>query len=189
MNVSAHRFLYALSLSKALCQTYTGISTCIAEEVCFRSGIDSNKPANCLSDEESRLIYNAFDGIISDVKNKTYSPNIVYDNGNPSDFAAVQLTMYDNSTPYDSISRCLIAYYHEKEVRTRIHQKSTDIRRIVTTHLERSYKKLDIQEKQLKDTENVTSTAYMASLLILMAMELKPVPSSLMRSTTILMRR
>ena len=140
-------------LSKALCQTYTGISTCIAEEVCFRSGIDSNKPANCLSDEESRLIYNAFDGIMSDVKNKTYSPNIVYDNGNPSDFAAVQLTMYDNSTPYDSISRCLIAYYHEKEVRTRIHQKSTDIRRIVTTHLERSYKKLDIQEKQLKDTE------------------------------------
>mgnify|MGYP005963714577 FL=1 len=140
-------------LSKALCQTYTGISTCIAEEVCFRSGIDSNKPANCLSDEESRLIYNAFDGIMSDVKNKAYSPNIVYDNGNPSDFAAVQLTMYDNSTPYDSISRCLIAYYHEKEVRTRIHQKSTDIRRIVTTHLERSYKKLDIQEKQLKDTE------------------------------------
>ena len=41
----------------------------------------------------------------------------------------------------------------KKEVRTRIHQKSTDIRRIITTHLERSYKKLDIQEKQLKDTE------------------------------------
>ena len=146
-------FTKPVPVVKALLSSYTGISTCIAEEVCFRSGIDSNKPANCLSDEESRLIYNAFDGIISDVKNKTYSPNIVYDNGNPSDFAAVQLTMYDNSTPYDSISRCLIAYYHEKEVRTRIHQKSTDIRRIVTTHLERSYKKLDIQEKQLKDTE------------------------------------
>ena len=50
---------------------------------------------------------------------------------------------------YTSISECLIGYYHEKEVRTRIHQKSTDIRRIITTHLERSYKKLDIQEKQL----------------------------------------
>lgn len=50
-----------------------------------------------------------------------------------------------------------------KEVRTRIHQKSTDIRRIITTHLERSYKKLDIQEKQLKDTENVTNTECMES--------------------------
>ena len=38
-------------------------------------------------------------------------------------------------------------------IATRIHQKSVDIRRIVTTHLERAYKKLDIQEKQIKDTE------------------------------------
>ena len=140
-------------LSKALCQTYTGISTCIAEEICFRAHIDSSKPANCLDIDESKRIYNAFDNIMNDVKEGHYAPNIVYDNGNPADFAAVRLTMYDNNTPFDSISKCLIAYYHEKDVRTRIHQKSTDIRRIVTTHLERSYKKLDIQEKQLKDTE------------------------------------
>lgn len=85
--------------------------------------------------------------------NGSFSPNIVYDNGAPTDFAAISLTMYDKSESYSSISECLIGYYHEKEVRTRIHQKSTDIRRIITTHLERSYKKLDIQEKQLKDTE------------------------------------
>lgn len=140
-------------LSKALCQTYTGISTCIAEEICFRAHIDSSKPANCLDIDESKRIYNVFDNIMNDVKEGHYAPNIVYNNGNPADFAAVRLTMYDNNTPFDSISKCLIAYYHEKDVRTRIHQKSTDIRRIVTTHLERSYKKLDIQEKQLKDTE------------------------------------
>ena len=140
-------------LSRALCQTYTGISTCIAEEICFRAGIDSNQPANCLNDNEKQHIYDTFAHLMDDVRSSNYSPNIVYDNGNPADFAAVQLTMYDESTPFDSISTCLIAYYHEKDVRTRIHQKSTDIRRIVTTHLERSYKKLDIQEKQLKDTE------------------------------------
>ena len=99
--------------AKALSSAYTGISTCISEEVCHRA----------------------------------------YDNGAPTDFAAIPLTMYDKSESYSSISECLIGYYHEKEVRTRIHQKSTDIRRIITTHLERSYKKLDIQEKQLKDTE------------------------------------
>ncbi len=55
--------------------------------------------------------------------------------------------MYDNHTEYDSISRLIIDYYRQKEIATRIHQKSVDIRRIVTTHLERAYKKLDIQEK------------------------------------------
>lgn len=140
-------------LSKALCQTYTGISTCIAEEICFRAGIDSSKPANCLTDIEKQRSFSSLEDIIQSVNEGRFFPNIVYDNGNPSDFAAIPLTMYDNSTPYESISKCLIAYYHEKDVRTRIHQKSTDIRRIVTTHLERSYKKLDIQEKQLRDTE------------------------------------
>ncbi len=65
----------------------------------------------------------------------------------------MKLSMYDNHTEYDSISRLIIDYYRQKEIATRIHQKSVDIRRIVTTHLERAYKKLDIQEKQIKDTE------------------------------------
>ena len=139
--------------AKALSSAYTGISTCISEEVCHRAHIDSAKPANCLSSAESIALFEAFKAIINDVANGSFSPNIVYDNGAPTDFAAIPLTMYDKSESYSSISECLIGYYHEKEVRTRIHQKSTDIRRIITTHLERSYKKLDIQEKQLKDTE------------------------------------
>ena len=139
--------------AKALSSAYTGISTCISEEVCHRAHIDSAKPANCLSSAESIALFEAFKAIIDDVANGSFSPNIVYYNGAPADFAAISLTMYDKSESYTSISECLIGYYHEKEVRTRIHQKSTDIRRIITTHLERSYKKLDIQEKQLKDTE------------------------------------
>lgn len=73
--------------------------------------------------------------------------------------------MYDNHTEYDSISRLIIDYYRQKEIATRIHQKSVDIRRIVTTHLERAYKKLDIQEKQIKDTEKKTNTVSTANFL------------------------
>ena len=51
------------------------------------------------------------------------------------------------------ISELLRDYYSEKDMITRIRQKSSDLRRIVSTALERSYKKLDIQEKQLKDTQ------------------------------------
>ena len=98
-------------------------------------------------------LYNAFDALMSDVRNGIYHPDMVTDNGVPAEFAAVKLSMYDNHTEYDSISRLIIDYYRQKEIATRIHQKSVDIRRIVTTHLERAYKKLDIQEKQIKDTE------------------------------------
>ena len=40
-----------------------------------------------------------------------------------------------------------------KNVYTRIRQKSVDLRKIVSTALDRNRKKYQLQEKQLKDTE------------------------------------
>ena len=47
----------------------------------------------------------------------------------------------------------LRSYYETKEIQTRIHQKSSDLRRITTTALERATKKYDLQSRQLKDTQ------------------------------------
>ena len=58
---------------------------------------------------------------------------------------------------------CFEAFISEKDKFTRIRQKSSDLRRIVSTALERSYKKLDIQEKQLKDTEKRENSVYMGN--------------------------
>jgi len=44
-------------------------------------------------------------------------------------------------------------YYANKNQFTRIRQKSVDLRKIVSTALERNRKKYQLQEKQLKDTE------------------------------------
>lgn len=46
----------------------------------------------------------------------------------------------------------LYQYYNTKEILGRIHQKSSDLRRITQTALERSIKKYDLQQKQLNDT-------------------------------------
>ena len=54
---------------------------------------------------------------------------------------------------YDTVSQLLDRYYAEKNTISRIHQKSTDLRKIITNALERSRKKLDLQQKQLKDTQ------------------------------------
>jgi len=55
--------------------------------------------------------------------------------------------------PADSISTVLEQFYASRSLYTRMRQKSVDLRKIVSTHLERSSKKLDLQLKQLKDTE------------------------------------
>ena len=70
-------------------------------------------------------------------------------------FPVCRSTIYDNCRRevYPTISEVLETYYAEKNALTRIRQKSTDLRRIVQTALERNVKKYDLQAKQLKDTE------------------------------------
>ena len=63
--------------------------------------------------------------------------------------AAASYTM----TEYTSMSKVLEEYYAAKNVYTRIRQKSVDLRKIVGTALDRSRKKYQLQERQLKDTE------------------------------------
>ena len=53
---------------------------------------------------------------------------------------------------YSSVSSMLEQYYAQKNIVTRIRQKSSDLRRIVQTALERNSKKYSLQLKQLKDT-------------------------------------
>ena len=78
----------------------------------------------------------------------------------PLEFAAVDLTMYHDYEieTYESISRVLEVYYAEKNVYSRIRQKSADLRRIVNTALERNQKKYQIQLKQQKDAEKRLSS-------------------------------
>ena len=90
---------------------------------------------------------------MDNIKNNIFTPNIVYIGDEPKEFSSIPLEMFDKCTKYDSVSTLLRDFYSKKDAVTRIRQKSSDLRKIVSTALERSVKKADIQEKQLKDTE------------------------------------
>lgn len=146
-----------LPLEKAIYTTLTGFSPIMANEICYRASLDSGQPVDALSDMEKIHLYKNLTRFIDEIKAQQYTPNIVYQNGSPIEFSAATLTCY-NSNGYDtknfnSISNVLEHYYAEKEVVTRIRQKSSDLRRIVSNALERSRKKFDLQQKQMRDTE------------------------------------
>lgn len=142
-----------LPASRAIYTSYTGISPAVAEEICFEASLSGEHPANCFNENEQLHLFHIFAGIMENVAAGQFAPNIFYANGEPKEFSAIPMQMYDLCAPYESISALLKDYYAQKNIVTRIRQKSADLRKIVSTALERSYKKLDIQEKQLKDTE------------------------------------
>lgn len=177
----------ALPISKAIYTSFTGISPVIGEEICYRSNIDSEKPANVLDNIELEALYNTFDDIMECVKLNKFQPNIIYTlDGQdliPKEFAPFTLSLYSDEkskvTYIDSISQVLEQFYSKKSAVTRIRQKSYDLRRIVQTTLEKDYKKYEIQSKQLKDTEKKDKYKIYGELITAFGYGLEPNATSL----------
>ena len=142
-------------IAKAIYTSYTGISPSIANEICFRAGVDGDFSMSSLNEDEKLHLFHNFDWFMTDIKEEHFSPNIMYKGKEPVEFASLPYTSYEEYTVtnYDSISEVLETYYASRNIYTRIRQKSSDLRRIVTTALERNRKKFLLQQKQLKDTE------------------------------------
>ena len=147
-----------VNLSKALYTSLTGISPCIAEEICHRASLDGSQPAKSLTPPAKEHLFHTFQRLMEDVKEGNFQPNIVYnEKEEPVEYAALPLTKYMNAPvkSFSSMSQVLEQYYAQKDQITRIRQKSSDLRRIVQTALERNRKKLDLQSKQMKDTQKM----------------------------------
>ena len=144
-----------LPLQKALYTNLTGFSPVMASEVSFRANLDSDASTSSLTDADLSNLYDAFLRIVKDIKEANFDFEVVYEGNTPKEYSCLPLSIYSNlrKQKYESISELLIAYYKEKSTVVRIRQKSTDLRKITQTIYERNVKKLDLQTKQLKDTE------------------------------------
>lgn len=156
------------SAYKAIYASFTGISPILAQELCYEGGVDGDRPTAAFTAKDYQNLYKVFDRMVTAIQKEHFTPNIAYTNGNPVEFCAFPLTMYgfgresvtssaavsgDVTVAYDSMSSLLEHYYARKNTLTRIRQKSSDLRRIVQTALERDIKKYDLQLRQIKDTE------------------------------------
>lgn len=155
------------SCSKSMTSALTGISTQIAGEICYRAAVDADTPTAGLSDPEKQKLWQSFSSIMTAVKDGQFTPCIVYRDQEPVEFAAMELTEFSDLKIQrePSVSQVLEQYYDKRNRYTRIRQKSTDLRKIITTLHERNMKKLLLQEKQMRDTEKKDSYRVYGELL------------------------
>lgn len=144
-------------LKKALYLTFTGISPLEAELICKKADVESDRKLTDLTEAEKLHLYGNFRRIMEDVIEGRFSPCVVYENGEPVNFSAFSYIKedYPEFEEFDSVSKMLLSYYAEKDIRSRVRQRSADIRKIVGNLIERTAKKLELQERQLKDTDKM----------------------------------
>ena len=170
-----------VAISKAIYSSFTGISPQLAEEMCHRASLESDRSAGSFSDDELLHLYRQFEGIMEMIRQGDFHPQIVCRDGVPSDFSVIPLTLYADSEKeiFPTVSSMLENYYAMKNIITRIRQRSIDLRKIVQNALDRNYKKYDLQLKQLKDSEKREKYRIYGELLNTYGYSLEPGAKSL----------
>ena len=144
--------------AKAIYTSLTGFSPVMANELLYRASLSDVTSTDALTEMERLHLYRNFETLREELLSHSFVPTMIRRGQEPVEFAAFDLTSYERdescqSIVYDSMSRLLYDYYAQKELYSRIHQKSFELRRVTNTALERCRKKYDLQEKQLRDTE------------------------------------
>ena len=164
------------SVQQNLYQIITGISPSLAKVLCYEADIDANTYFSLLSDQSKQALWQAVSSLKNKLLNKEFQPAILYENGIPVDYYVIESSFYDgkDTVKYESIQKLLEQFYALRNQIIRIKQKSTDLRRIVHTALERNLKKAELQEKQLLDTEKKEQFRVYGELLHTYGYEAKP---------------
>ncbi len=167
--------------AKMLYTSLTGFSSVISHELAYRGCLDGDAPTASLNGNEKSALMEQFRQIMNAVSEREFSPCIYFRNSQPVEFSSFALTMLSDCEcrHYTSMSHVVETFYGEKELIGRIRQKSTDLRKSVTTILERCHKKNEIQKKQLHDTQKKEKYKVFGELLNVYGYQLQPEDKSL----------
>jgi len=144
-------------LVKSVYMNFAGISPLIAEEIILIASLLSQAPSTSLSELEYTHLFHTIHNLLEDINAHNFTPNIIYKGEEAIEFSSINLYSYEGKEykreSFDSVSKMLYDFYSSREAFVLNRQKSSDLRRIVNTALERASKKYDLQEKQLQDAD------------------------------------
>ena len=142
---------------KVLYNSFTGLSPAAAEEFLYEAQAEGRCGFAELPENEQAALTEVFLTHMRQIREGLFTPNIVSLEDDPVEFGVIACKMYDHPPyvrrVYASASEMITAYYGAKERSTRIRQKSADLRHIVSTALDRTNKKFQLQEKQMQSTK------------------------------------
>ncbi|OON95500.1 MAG: hypothetical protein ATN36_08365 [Epulopiscium sp. Nele67-Bin005] len=138
---------------KSLYLSYNGLSPMIAHEICIKSELDGEFIASKLTNEQLNTLFKSF----TEVMNAPHQP-VLYVNESeiPVECYAYPLDTYKAYTPQfsESMSEIIEQFTHKKNQRFNIGQKTSDIKKLVQTYIERALRKKVLQEKAIEDSSS-----------------------------------
>ncbi len=137
---------------KLLVSSFMGVSPAVAREICFRSTAHTDTPVSyCFADD----LFAKFCEVFDSVRQESFSPTLVLDGDNSVEYSFIPLTQYKNLElrHIPSAGALLDMYFCARDNRQRVHQRASDILRLLTNAESRLKKKLELQRAELAECD------------------------------------
>lgn len=149
-------------------KSFVGLSPLLADWLCQKTGLDGSNLMESYPASDFHLLYLTFQKLQQEMLQNSSAPYIITDSeGNYRDFhTSMVLRPEGYYLAYSSLSELLDTFYITKAKQSRMHQRSADLRKLLQNLIERCSKKLDLQEQQLRDTQNMEKFKVKGELLM-----------------------
>ncbi len=143
------------TFEKFITSTYSGIATQIAHELTFRATGAVDVPIVEIVDREK--LYEVFSSWQNLLLNHDYTPTVAVDStGKPKDYSYMAITYLEGSATVscrETFSELFDFYFAERDRLERIHQRASDLIRLVSGAKSRTEKKIELQRQALLESE------------------------------------
>ena len=151
-------------LDKAFSMHISGLSAIAARELCLRvTGSEQTQAADVRLDD----VCEKLSSFLHKLPEMTQPMLLRGEDGIAADVFPYLYLSYpaERQQPMASLSQALDAFYDGRDRRDRMQQRSASLRKLLKTHLERSEKKLSLQEEELQNAARSEEYRVMGELL------------------------
>lgn len=142
------------ALSKAVLSAVQGISPVISREIEFLTGRGQDIYSHEINDENKKRLVFFLKNMTDTAKRCTGQPYILFDsNGKPFDFSFMEISQYENgakTVKCDDFCSLLDTFFSKRDSMERMKSRSTDLRRILNSAIERLQRKIIAQQEELR---------------------------------------
>ena len=133
---------------KAIVAAFSGVAPVVAREIVYRATGHTDTPVKyCFCEDIEREFFS----VTERIKNEDYAPCVILEGEKPVEYSFLPLTQYSGleARAIASAGEALDAYFGTRDNIQRIHQRASDILRLLTNAESRIKKKLELQRAEL----------------------------------------
>ncbi|MBQ9085653.1 MAG: NFACT family protein [Clostridia bacterium] len=137
---------------KFIVNSFAGMAPVVAREITFRATGHTDTPLKYCFEED---IWREFSAVVDRIRAESFQPCLILEGERGVEYSFLPLTQYGDleCRAFSSAGKLFDAYFDARDRAQRVHQRASDILRLLTNAEARIRRKLELQRGELKDCE------------------------------------